>query len=872
MDSTQKVLHFFIVLLIFGSIFLLYAAPSLGFDIDTLKAIQGLNAKADSFEYIMDNMVAYGNIFIRKGDIIFYADRAIVNNTNKNIEISGNVRFFNMVRSRQEMEYWEVRKLEKDPNVKIKVVGTVMTSTGRQKLVVDTIREVLTWHGDRAIGNLITGVFEFGTFQANLGGWTVVGDKATRKADGEIVVKDATVSPCPSYLEGHSVYSLTSSKVTAFPSRGDVSSDRITQLNSNAASLNNYHFWAYNNVLYIGNMPVFWLPIMYKPPPNRMGYWTVTAGSSSAYGFYMQTSNNWDLWDTPDLKISTSNLLDYYNNRGFGYGNASEITTPNSVTQSFLYGINDSNPRYSAPNTSRYSPFSPYIYDIDLRNFTHLTDRLDFRGRFAQISDIYFLYDYFGNLASIDPAPPTYANLDYQLDWAALSANIRPQTYTWYTTTQELPKLQLTIPRQELFANIYYQGQTQASYLSQKWTQLNQSRPGGLPNPANYNSWRFDTVNFAYYPIQMDVFNLIPRAGFRLTGYSNSSNTAVSDSDLNNMIAVSQPESTATATFNNYDTKGGSTARFIPEFGMTLNTKTSQSWEGVKNAYWNMDGLRHVATPYIDYTYLTPSQKRDHILYFDDIDRIDTQNFVRIGIDNRLRTRRGGWKSSQAYTWAQMHNYLDFLFNADSRKNETSGTIKNLGDFGNIITVTPTENLNLNAQILVDAGQMIGSNFGTCLASSNVGGTWNFADGWGFTGSYYYSANNNTNPTYSMGSMEQQVQSGTFFRRMYQKSSYLNTGLNFKINDRTKGSFNIQYDFFNNMYPTAGVTITRDLPCNLQLILNANTSQRINNNNNGTYTNTSASASLQFTATPSYEITPMTSLLPNDITQEPYAY
>jgi len=869
LNSIQKNLQILISLL--PGIFLFCTFPSLAFDIDSLKAIQGLDAKADSFEYIGDNMVAYGNIFVRKGEIIFYADKAIVNNTNKNIEISGNVSFYNLVRSRQQMEYWDVRKLEKDPNIKIKVVGTVMTPSGRQMLIVDTIRQVLTWHGDRAIGNLITGVFEFGTFQANLGGWTVVGDKATRKADGEIVIKDAAISPCPSYLEGHSVYSLNSSEVNAFPSGNDIFSDRITPLDPSAANLNNYHFWAYNNVLYIGNMPVFWLPVIYKPPPNRMGNWTATYGNATQYKGYVKTINNWTLWDTPELKISTSNLLDYYSIRGFGYGNASEVTTPNSVTQSFLYGINDNLPDYNAPDVSRFKPFNPYRYDIDVRNFTHLTDRLDFRGRFTQLSDIYFLYDYFDNIARIDPAPPTYANLNYQFDWGAVSANFRPQTYTWFSTAQELPKLQLTIPRQELFANIYYQGQTQVSYMNQRWTQFRQPRPRGLPDPSNYKGWKFDTVNFAYYPIPMDVFNLIPRAGFRLTGYNKHSNTAVSDNDLINMIVVSQPESTSAVRFNNYDTDGGATARFIPEFGTNLNIKATKSWEGVKNAFWDMNGLRHVATPYVDYTFLTPSKKRDHILYFDDIDRIDTQSFIRTGIDNRLQTRRGGWKSSQAYTWAQMHNYLDFLFNTDSRKDEPNGSIKNLGDFGNVITLAPTQDITLNAQILVDAGRMLGSNFDSCLTSFNTGWTWNFADGWGLTGNYYSSTNNNTNSTYSMGNLEQQIQSGTFFQRMYQKSSYINTGLNFKINDRTRGNFNIQYDFLQNMYPGAGVTLTRDLPCSLQLVLNANANQRVNTSGNGKPVYCDFSASLQFISTPVYEIIPRENLLPNDTIEENYA-
>ncbi len=866
----------------FASFFLApFSSPA--FDIDTMNTMEGVTAKADSFEVIGDNMIAYGNIFVRKDDLIVYADKAIFNNTNKMLEITGNVRFIKMVRSRQEIEYWDLKKLEKDPNIKIKVVGTVMTTTGRQMLVVDTIRESLSWQGDRAIGSLTTGIFHLGAFQADLGGWIVAADGALRKANGELVIHDAEMSPCPSFMEGHSLYSVESKTVEAFPS-GDQPSN-LTGVNKDASpDVNNYHFWAYNNILYIGELPVLWLPVLYKPPKQALGTWGITGGNSSAYGTYVQTTNDWTLIDTPDLKIGTTNMLDYFSKRGFGFGNATTVSTPNSKTETFAYMIDDYDANYSLPEAgngyskSRYSPLSPTRYDVDIKNMTHITDRLDFRGRFNSLSDIYFLNDYYSNLFYTDPEPATYADLSYQFDRAALDLTFRPQINQWSPTVEQLPTLQLTIPRQEIWNNFYYQGQSSVGYYDMQWGQFRNSRASmGLGNgvePADYDAGRFDTVNFLYYPLNLKNFNLIPRAGFRFTGYSNSSSIPISDEQLNANISVEAPEQNSNATVVNYNNKGGAAGRFIPEFGLNLNTKISRSWDDIKNAFWDINGIRHVAQPYVDYTYLTPmGTDRKYLYYFDDIDRIDTQNFMRFGVDNRLQTRRGGWKSSQSYTWASMSNYLDLLFNTDSRINEPNGSIKNLGDFGNIINITPTEDLSFNLTALIDGGRLFsGTDLNNCVSTANIGGTWTFADGWSINPNWAYTSEDNSNPTYSMGSMMEQVESGTYFQRKFTASSYLNTNLNFKINDRTAGVISVSRDFDSNMWPDVGITLTRDLPCCLQLVLNASISQSEENDRSGIQEEHNISASLQFTSTPTYEISPRESLIPDDTLEEPFIY
>lgn len=865
--------------------FFLISSLSVAFNIDSMNAIDGVTARADSFEVIGDNMVAYGNIFVRKGDLIVNADKAVFNNTNKLLELSGNVRFYKMVRSRQEIEYWELQKLEKDPNVKIKVVGTVMNPTGRQKLVVDTIRETLSWQGDEAIGNLNTGVFQLGKFQTNIGGWTIAADGAVRKADGQLEISNAQLSPCPDYMEGHSVYSMKSGTVDAFPS-GDQPSNIKGLDTSSATNINAYHFWAYNNILYIGELPVLWIPVFYKPPRQDLGNWSFTGGSGTAYGTYFKSTNNWTLSDTPDLMIGTSNMLDYFSKRGLGFGNATTVTTPTSKTETFAYMINDNDANYSLPNPnpprylgSRYSPLNPTRYDVDIKNMTHITDRLDFRGRFNSLSDLYFLNDYYSSWFYTDPEPATYTNASYQFDRAALDLTFRPQINKWSPTVEQLPTLTLTVPRQELWNNFYYQGQSSAGWYDMQWGQFRNSRASmGLGNgvePANYNAARFDTVHFLYYPLNLKEFNLIPRAGFRFTGYSNSSSVAISDQQLNNNLSVETPEQNSTATVVNYDNKGGAAGRFIPEFGLNLNTKASRSWDGIKNGFWDINGIRHVTQPYIDYTYLTPmGTDRKYIYYFDDIDRIDTQNFMRYGLDNRLQTRRGGWKSSQSYTWASMSNYLDVLFNTDSRTNEPSGTIKNIGDFGNIINITPTEDLAFNLTALIDGGRLFsGNGLNNCVSTAHIGTTWTFADGWSINPSWSYTSNNNTNPTYSMGNMMEQIESGTFFQRTFTDTSYMTTNLNFKINDRTRGVFSVSRDFQNTMWPNAGISLTRDLPCSLQLIVGASIAQSYNNNpSGGTQTNNNLSATLQFTSTPTYEITPRESTLPNDALEEPFVY
>jgi hypothetical protein len=155
------------------------------------------------------------------------------------------------------------------------------------------------------------------------------------------------------------------------------------------------------------------------------------------------------------------------------------------------------------------------------------------------------------------------------------------------------------------------------------------------------------------------------------------------------------------------------------------------------------------------------------------------------------------------------------------------------------------------------------------MAQYSITPRWKLADGWDIFGSYFYSNNDASSSEYAMGSSLDQLVAGSFFERGFTNSSYLQGGLNFKINDRTKGTVDITNDFYFHLMPTLGISIYRDLPCGLQLILSATQTQQQDGNGNGNLTKSSFSASIGFSPTQSYAVSPLETMLPQEFLDVP---
>ncbi|MFZ2655530.1 MAG: putative LPS assembly protein LptD [Victivallales bacterium] len=808
---------------------------------DVLSSImkEDVNATANKLEFQGNNIIGNGNVRLRYKELFITCDKIIVNVSTKDVEAVGNVKLIRRVAGQSQVTADELKKLQDDPKVKVTVESYVNKPSGKQGILVRTITEKLDWRGEKAVGNLTTGVFDLGKYEGSVGLYYFKGESAEREADGSITIYNAEMTSCEYIAEDHEHYSVTASKIRLIPQEGF--SDLT---NKGSRDVGRYDIWAYWCWVKIGGVPVLPLPFVYKPTDSSGWGWQIRGGHDSDWGYFIQTRKRFIIYDNPH--IETGLYLDYYMKRGPGGGLDLDIATEKTKTYGFAYGLYDQDPYKAAPTNQRFD-IDKGRYDLKLNNLSHITPRMDFRGQIEKLSDANFLYDFFRDRYNDDPQPPSFASLDYQFNRFTASVDYRQRINSFFTEVQRLPEGRIDIPRQELFnSNIYYQGENSAGYFWMKWRDYDDSRTmGNGVDPKDYKAFRFDSLHMFYYPLQVDWLNILPRAGVRLTYYSKTSKTKVDPNDLNTMFTVDNPQGTQTGgDVVNYDDKGGEKLRVAAETGVEMNTKIYRTWNDAKSAFWDIDGIRHVMVPYLNYNFIPePTLSRDKIYYFDDIDRIDEQNFIRLGLKNRLQTRRGDYNREEIYTWASIENYFDFHFN---KEQDTKGkNFTNLGDFGTKIELDPFNDLHLASQLLINSGTFTLNKF-------MIGLTYDITDEWKASLGYNYQDKYTQRSTYSMGSSLADINSGSAFIANYAKFQSIRGKLEFPIMPKMRGEVEISYDIDNHMIQDSMLRIIRTFHC-WELALEYGIRQN-NNDSDSKETKNTVGIMLYLTAAPSAKI------------------
>lgn len=189
--------------------------------------------------------------------------------------------------------------------------------------------------------------------------------------------------------------------------------------------------------------------------------------------------------------------------------------------------------------------------------------------------------------------------------------------------------------------------------------------PGVLSDTTglnNYSAFRFDTFHQLSYPkTYFGWLSLTPRVGFRGTYYSRTG-----DSDPNSPGYIALPG-------NDYN---NGTFRPVMNAGLEGSFKLSARFEQVQSTFLGLDGLLHVIQPFANYAYVNNAGLApDQILQFDRvvpsaqlpslnfpqfnmIDGIDTSNLIRVGVRNRLVTRRDDGN----HEWFALETFLDVNF------------------------------------------------------------------------------------------------------------------------------------------------------------------------------------------------------------------
>ncbi len=800
------------------------------------------NTKADSWTVVGKNIVVKGNVHIPYGNITVYADRAIVNTESKDIEAVGNIRMFRTRETKGEVTIDELARLRNMTDCMVRIDNYTIDPLGIQRIKVTIFTQGDLIRASKVSGNLSTGFLSFRDFECKYKTFACKAKSGERKPGGEIIVRDAKISSCDFLDTNQAHYSIDCSEAKIYP---------YAQEGFGLAGYNpdfgDHSVWAYGCTVKAYDIPFLWVPMFYKPKDESPGLFKIRGGYTSDWGYFVSMSKKFHLLDDPYTNVTA--MLDYYSLRGVGYGAEVDVRRENTKTNFWGYGIYDQRPYNTddIEDTSRLE-IPNARYGFNLSNVTHVTPKLDFRGNLSISSDYYFLNDYFSDKYNANPEPATYGALEQQFDRFSTALYVRARTNTFYTATERLPEWRLDVPRQELFDNLYYQGENSVAVLRMMWRDFDKPRTTGNDvDPRNYMTQRVDSLHMLYYPLKMDWLNLVPRAGLRMTYYNNTSNKNINETDFQNLLTANSPDQISNVDVVNYDHDGGSKFRVIGEAGLEASTKIHNSWQNVKNAYWEMDGLRHVFQPYVNYTGIPkPTTDRENLYYFDDIDRIQEQNFVRLGMLNRLQTRKGNYGSERIYNWMSMENYWDYHFT-------TQDGLNNIGDFVTKLDFSPFEDVNLSTLASFDVGDDKESNVQTNAngpPTNNNGLNIDFLNKWevalrykiiegvNTNFAYVYQRVYKTQSIYSMGSTFSEIQSGNAFDQYYNNSiQQLRWGFDFPLFDnKSKFAYELFYDFEAGYLREQKVKITRNLHC-VEVALEVGRTTSEDSSNNKQYDN-----------------------------------
>jgi len=429
-----------------------------------------------------------------------------------------------------------------------------------------------------------------------------------------------------------------------------------------------------NATLQVGQTPVLWFPYLYAPL-GEAG-WDIQPGYNSTWGAFALLGYRFPLTD----KIDALARFDYRTERGaaFGVDLDGNYGPKNTSSGKFRgYYAYDQNPGANDTAYPRTNPPGRDRWIVSFQNRLVVDEDLYATTDLNSISDNYFLQDFFPAEFAVDPQPDNNTAFNWLTENYQLNLLVRWQMNDWQEVTSRLPELSWTAKQTPLFGlPVFYDGQTRIGYLQRNFpsgetpdyiTQLQQSvfNPGVLANTTgldNYSAFRFDTFHQLSYPrTYFGWLSLTPRVGFRGTYYSRTG-----DSDPNSPGYIAAPG-------NDYN---NATFRPIVNAGLEGSFKLSAKFEQVQSTLLGLDGLMHVIQPFANYSYVyNAGLSPDQILQFDRvvpsaqlpslnfpqfnmIDGIATSNILRLGVRNRLVTRRDDGN----HEWFVLETFLDANF------------------------------------------------------------------------------------------------------------------------------------------------------------------------------------------------------------------
>jgi len=460
-----------------------------------------------------------------------------------------------------------------------------------------------------------------------------------------------------------------------------------------------------NASVHIGNQPVFFLP--YYKRSLKQQPWNIhfRPGYKSEWGAYLLSSIRWP----SDEKFGGEFNLDYRSKRGVGFGPTLHYRSDKWGDGYLnLYRAFDDDPLTDSRGLSidRERDLAQWSHRLRQGNFT-ATAVIEYE------SDEFMRRDFYEDLYQNNVQPNTYIELSHDWENYNLSMLVQPRVNAFYENIDRVPDLKLSGTRHRIGDSpFFYDTETSVGYLRHRYDNASANNDYGL--------LRADSLHQIYLPKTYGGWlNVTPRIGGRFTHYGETDGTGSSKT---------------------------SSQRYVFNTGVEVSTKFSKLTPNTKSKLFDVNGIRHIIQPSINYAFIPrPNRVPDELDQFDyeltsprllpiefpennAIDNIDSQNVLRLGLRNRLQTKRSNG----------LQDVADWNLFTDWRIDPNSGQSKFADLFSDAI-IRPRSWLSLNSGLRYDLDDSLWRTINHGFTISPKPNRWNIQGG-----QYYYLAQPST--------------------------------------------------------------------------------------------------------------------------------
>ena len=327
------------------------------------------------------------------------------------------------------------------------------------------------------------------------------------------------------------------------------------------------------------------------------------------------------------------------------------------------------------------------------------------------------LQDFYEGQFTKDPNPDNVFAATFYQPGFITTLTVRGQLNPFFDTTERLPELALDVPRLSMWnSGFYYEGESSVGYLKRTFDQ-------DSPLPE-YGALRVDTFHqFTYPQTLFGWLSVVPRVGLRATYYSRSAPASGSANALQttagNTIDGTIIDAGDTTDGDYLELRNsikafqtrGDIIRPVVDAGVELSFKLSRLYDDIENRAFGLDQMQHVIQPYLNFLEVEDfGVGSRQLLQFDRqlpstqlqpidfpqqtaIDSIDDETVVRLGVRNRLQTKR----DALTFNWLE----VDTFFQVGDDPNQRS----NISNVFNQLTFRPLPwfTFSINSQLPIFA-------------------------------------------------------------------------------------------------------------------------------------------------------------------------